>query len=123
MTDSPPVTLPSSDLRSPEFNRHRAEYVVQSLATLVGRLPQRTATKAEWDRFDSWRAEHYTAHPFAKALKFYPVDVAETRIAGVRVGVVTPRAGVTKANEGRVLIHLHGGGLLVHRGLKHGLME
>jgi len=123
MTASAPVTLPSSDLLSPEFNRHRAEYVVQSLATLVGRLPQRTATKAEWDRFDSWLDEHYNAQPLAKALKLYPVDVAETRIAGVRVAVVTPRAGVTKANEGRVLIHLHGGGFVFHRGLNNGLLE
>ena len=84
MTDSAPVTLPSSDLLSPEFNRHRAEYVVQSLATLVGRLPQRTATKAEWDRFDSWLDEHYNAQPLAKALKLYPEGVKAAAERGLK---------------------------------------
>jgi len=102
MTDSAPVTLPSSDLLSPEFNRHRAEYVVQSLATLVGRLPQRTATKAEWDRFDSWLDEHYNAQPLAKALKLYPDGVKAAAERGLKPVGDPPKGHVPTASPAPV---------------------
>jgi acetyl esterase/lipase len=41
----------------------------------------------------------------------YPVDIAEDRIAGVPVRVVTPKGG--KVDPDRVLINLHGGGFML----------
>lgn len=40
----------------------------------------------------------------------YAVDIAEDRIGGVVVDVVTPAAGIAPENASRVLINVHGGG-------------
>jgi acetyl esterase/lipase len=40
----------------------------------------------------------------------YPVDLDDTKIAGVHAYVYTPKAGISAANRDRVLIDLHGGG-------------
>ncbi len=40
----------------------------------------------------------------------YPVDRADTTIAGVHAYIYTPKAGISAANRDRVLIDLHGGG-------------
>lgn len=40
----------------------------------------------------------------------YAVDIAEDRIGGVVVDVVTPSAGIAPQNAHRVLINVHGGG-------------
>lgn len=47
----------------------------------------------------------------------YPVVIEERHIGGVRVDIVTPKAGVVSANEKRVLINLHSGGFGVGAGL------
>ena len=59
---------------------------------------------------DAWRARGS-----AEARKLYPVNIAETRIAGVRTDVITPLA-MPEANRGRVLINLHGGGFVSDSG-------
>ena len=53
---------------------------------------------------DKWRAIDS-----AEARKLFPVTVEEKTIGGVRTDVITP-LGAPKANLGRVLINLHGGG-------------
>jgi epsilon-lactone hydrolase len=55
-------------------------------------------------RTDIWRAQDS-----AEARKIYPVNVAETSIAGVRTDIITPLA-TPEGNRSRVLINLHGGG-------------
>src|SRR5580704_10751739 len=55
-------------------------------------------------RTDIWRAQDS-----AEARKFYPVNVEETTIAGVRTDIITPIA-TPETNGKRVLINLHGGG-------------
>lgn len=40
----------------------------------------------------------------------YAVNIEEQRIGGVRVRVVTPKAGVAARNKEKVLVELHGGG-------------
>ena len=55
-------------------------------------------------RTDVWRAQDS-----AEARKFYPVNVEETTIAGVRTDIITPIA-TPETNGKRVLINLHGGG-------------
>jgi acetyl esterase/lipase len=42
----------------------------------------------------------------------YRVDIAQEKIGGVIVDVVTPAGGVPPENAGRVLINLHGGGFV-----------
>ena len=51
--------------------------------------------------------------PFvARAQVLYPVNIEPRVIGGVRTRVITPKAGITPANRGRVLINLHGGGFI-----------
>jgi epsilon-lactone hydrolase len=45
----------------------------------------------------------------ANSLKRYPAKIEKTEMAGVKVEVVTPEAGVARGQEHRVLINLHGG--------------
>jgi len=45
----------------------------------------------------------------AEARKYYPANVEETMIAGVRTDIITPLV-MPEANRTRVLINLHGGG-------------
>ncbi len=59
---------------------------------------------------DAWRERDS-----AEARKLYPVNVDETKIAGVRTDVITPLA-IPEANRGRVLINLHGGGFVSDSG-------
>jgi len=42
----------------------------------------------------------------------YAVDIAEDRIGGIVVDVVTPSSGIAPENAGRVLINVHGGGFV-----------
>jgi len=59
---------------------------------------------------DAWRARGS-----AEARKLYPVNVEETKIAGVRTDVITPLT-MPEGNRGRVLINLHGGGFVSDSG-------
>lgn len=59
-------------------------------------------------RTDEWRKKDS-----AEARRLYPVNVEESKIAGVRVDVISP-LGATK--EDRVLINLHGGGFISDSG-------
>ena len=56
------------------------------------------------ERTDEWRAKDS-----AEALKYYPVTIKETNIAGVRVDRISPLR-IPPENRRRVLINLHGGG-------------
>jgi acetyl esterase/lipase len=53
---------------------------------------------------DPWRKQS-----LGEALKYYPVNVEEACIAGVRIDIITPLV-TPEANRNRVLINLHGGG-------------
>jgi epsilon-lactone hydrolase len=61
-------------------------------------LAQRRAHTDAWRKFGS-----------AEALKYYPVNIEETTMAGVRTDIITPLQ-MPEANRSRVLINLHGGG-------------
>lgn len=58
--------------------------------------------------YDAFNRRH-----LATALEHYPVDIAEDRIAGIRVDVVTPVGGV---GDQRTLLCLHGGAFMWGRG-------
>ena len=61
-------------------------------------LAERRKRTDEWRKFGS-----------AEARKYYPVNIEETTIAGVRTDIITPLE-MPEANRNRVLINLHGGG-------------
>lgn len=42
----------------------------------------------------------------------YPVNIEEKVLGGVRIQVITPKAGIAPENRDRVLINLHGGGFV-----------
>ena len=80
------------------------------------------APKAEWDKVDA-AFDRGLAEPLAWDLEHYPVNVVDTKMAGVHVGVITPKDGIAQRNQHRVLINLHGGGFCVGRGLVQGQVE
>ncbi|MNC18697.1 Monoterpene epsilon-lactone hydrolase [compost metagenome] len=47
----------------------------------------------------------------------YPVDVEPSKIGGVNVDIITPKAGIHEKNKDRVLIVLHGGAFMVGEGI------
>ncbi len=59
---------------------------------------------------DAWRAEGT-----AEARKYFPTNVEEKIIAGVRTDIITPLE-MPEANRGRVFINLHGGGFVTDSG-------
>src|SRR5271157_2472934 len=59
---------------------------------------------------DAWRAEGT-----AEARKYFPANVEEKIIAGVRTDIITPLE-MPEANRGRVFINLHGGGFVTDSG-------
>jgi acetyl esterase/lipase len=115
------LALRPSDLWSSDFARFYMKRMAETAAPLP--FPKRAAPRAEWDRFDAWVDAEFNAEPLAKALKLYPVEVVDRRIAGVRASTITPRDGLTPENERRVLINLHGGGFVMNRGLVFGKLE
>lgn len=122
------VTIPPSEFWSPEFKAFHVAMAAEILpkdgsALTPPKVPARNAPKADWDRFQAWTDEHFFAKPLAFLHEHYPVDVLDTHIADVRVGIITPREGVARENEGRVLINLHAGGFVYNRGLGVGQLE
>ena len=94
----PAFELPPSELSSPE---------ARAFMKLRAKMPVNLPTM-EPDSGKSRKAlEAMLAPQVAQMLKAYPVDVAETNIAGVPTRVVTPKDKSVDAS--RVLINLHGG--------------
>lgn len=121
----PALPIPPSDFWSPEFNEHAKTVTPSRLHPRLPFLlqtPPRNASKAEWDKFDA-DSDRVIAGYLALALERYPVSVVDTRIAGVRVGIIWPKDGVASKNQRRVLIHLRGGGFVQFRGLSFGQLE
>jgi acetyl esterase/lipase len=119
------LTIPPSDFWSSAFRDEYAKGVIEERKTKTPPAdphPPRDAPRAAWDKFDAW-INGQLAAPLARALERYPVDVVDTSIAGVHVGIITPKGGVSPENQGRVLINLHGGGFVDFRGLGFGELE
>ena len=116
------LRLPPSQFNSEEFNKAYAKYEqdVQNWP----HPPAWDASKAEWDKFDAAADRLVYGPGYEYAKKTYPVDVVETKIGGVHVGIVTPKGGVKPGNEHRVLLSVHGGGFFMGgRSLVGGLAE
>jgi epsilon-lactone hydrolase len=80
------------------------------LASLAEKKPGPTSLEAIRTATDEWRKKDS-----AEARRLYPVNVEETSMAGVRTDIITPLA-TPQANQGKVLINLHGGGFISDSG-------
>jgi monoterpene epsilon-lactone hydrolase len=115
------VRIPTSQFNSEEFNKAyiKYEHDVQNWP----HPPAFDAPKAEWDKFDAAADQLIYGPGYEYSKKTYPVDIVDTKINGVHVGIVTPKGGVKPGNEHRVLLNVHGGGFFMGRGLVGGLEE
>jgi len=80
------------------------------LKSLTHGLPVAKTLEEERARTDEWRVKQS-----AEALRLFPVKLADAKIGGVRVNLITPME-TPEANRNRVLINLHGGGFVVDSG-------
>jgi monoterpene epsilon-lactone hydrolase len=94
------VRVPPSDLMSVEAQAYLRHLIVDR--PFGAPLPDITAERARQDTIMRGFLD-----PMRRR---YKVDVAEQRIGGRVVDVVTPVGGVSPENRDRVLINLHGGG-------------
>ncbi len=46
----------------------------------------------------------------ARQKRLFPTDMQDTKIAGVHAYIYTPKDGISRASQRRILINLHGGG-------------
>lgn len=111
----PPVTMPLSGLTSDAFRANYAEKL--KAGPRLPASPPQDASKAEWDKFDALADEKLFGPNVKWLTEHYAVDMNDTKMGGVSVSVITPKAGVSAANKARVLISLHGGGFELGRGL------
>jgi acetyl esterase/lipase len=118
----PAYVMKQSDFLSEEFKRAYTQHL-RDAATWPLVPPAVNAPKAEWDNYDAEVDRLLFSPPVQWAEENYPCDIVETEIAGVRVGIVTPKQGVAPENEQRVLINVHGGGFIFGRGLMAGKSE
>jgi acetyl esterase/lipase len=120
------LTIPPSDFWSAEFKAVYSKMVTSAREAAAKPRPDphpaRDAPKAEWDKFDE-SLNARLAERLADVRARYPVEVTDTTIAGVRVGVIVPKENVGSSNKDRVLINLHGGGFVDFRGLSFGQLE
>lgn len=117
----PAYTMLQSEFTSEEFKKAYAEHL-RRIQTFP-HPPAGDATKAEWERFDSDSVRVVDGDALIWDKQHYPVDVVDTKMGGVHVGVVTPKEGIDPKNRNRVLINLRGGGFIMGRGLTSGLIE
>ena len=104
----PALSLPPSEFWSEPFRAAFAAMAQRIAGSRSYRQPEPSAPRAEWDAYDAACARGQ-AGTLAWQRANYPVDVVETAFSGVRAAVVTPKAGVSAANQRRILIELHGG--------------
>lgn len=106
--------IPYSDLASPEARKNfidLARGYGAVLAKPADWKPKRGETEAQAGR--RWYDETLYIPWLAKVRRQFAVDVEPRKIAGVQADVVVPREGVSDGNRNRVLINLHGGGMIV----------
>jgi acetyl esterase/lipase len=116
------LTIPPSPLWSSQYKAFYAGWDAEVAALSELKLPARDSTRADWDRYDRSVAV-YLGERLNRLLQTYPVEVSDTTIGGVHVGIVDPKGGMEPKNRRRVLINLHGGGFVNGRGLTAGLLE
>ena len=102
----PAAEVPASRFMSPEA---RARFI-----QLFSHTGQPAETHSGPPDFRAMREEDERKNaPYVERGKvLYPVNIEQKTLGGVRVQVITPKAGIAPANRGRVLMNLHGGGFI-----------
>lgn len=107
--------IPYSDLASPEARKNFVdltrgyEIVLAPKPADWRRKPGETAVEEE----RRWYDQAAYIPWLAKLRRHFSVSVEPKMIAGVQTDIVEPTGGVSDANRFRVLINLHGGGMVV----------
>lgn len=97
-TSIPAVEAPSSALMSAEGNASRVEHILTE-RSLKGKSIAELNAALFGPRVERMKAA-------------YPVAIRDETVGGVHVRIFEPKAGVAKANAGRVMINVHGGGFV-----------
>jgi monoterpene epsilon-lactone hydrolase len=101
-TQFPSITIPFSDLASPEAKKAYLEL-----------KDHRYPAFKSIQEFRQW-LDTTLFGPIADQEKaLYPVNIESKIIGGVSTRILTPAKGVSPRNKGRVLIHVHGGAFMV----------
>ncbi len=96
--DMPTMTVPSSSLMSDEGNRSRVEHIMTE-RSLKGQSVARINAALFGPRLKRTKTR-------------YPVTIRSDTIGGIPVLIYEPKAGVAKADRGKLLLNLHGGGFV-----------
>lgn len=95
---APAMAVPQSEFLSPEGKAYVTDHLLDM---------QNPAQVAQTDGVPAFMRGYID-----RQHELYPVNTEDTHIAGVHAVVHTPKAGIAKENENRVLINLHGGGFM-----------
>ncbi|CAL1692151.1 Acetyl esterase [Brevundimonas subvibrioides] len=95
---APAMTVPVSDMLSPEARAYVAEHLVQM---------QQPELLAQDNGVPIFMKPY-----LARQMELFPHERTDTTIAGVHAYDYTPRGGVPASQQDRVLINLHGGGFM-----------
>lgn len=113
------VKLPVSVFVSDAFKKAYIDYEASVQNWPI--MPPLDAPKADWDKFDAAADKRIYGPGYEISKKLYPADVVDSKMAGVHVGIVTPKGGIKPGNDTRIIINVHGGGFAMGRGLVAGL--
>jgi epsilon-lactone hydrolase len=110
----PAFAVPPSSFASPQ-----AQHLLVKRGEAAAKVPPRTSepavaeftTEAVLDT--RRRADEARRKLAEQMLQVFPVSVTEQKVSGITVDVLTPRDGVPAENRERVLINLHGGGMIL----------
>jgi len=94
----PATEVPSSALMSEEGNQSRVEHIL-------------TERSLKGQPVDAFNAQLFGLR-LERTKAAYDVSIRADRIAGVPVLIYEPRRGVARAQRGKVLINVHGGGFV-----------
>jgi acetyl esterase/lipase len=113
------LIIPPSRLWTPALRQYMLSRMVESQPP----MPARDAPRSEWDKYTDQVDRTLYAPLLTRAKQLYPVTVVETKVAGVRVAIVTPKDEIAAENRQRILINLRGGGFVVNHGFSFGLLD
>jgi len=113
----PPVDVPFSDLASPQAKKNFLD-MMRAKGLLSDQTPPSSSTDIKEIRR---QVDERAISGLQRVRAAFAVDIRPQVIAGVQTDIVTPKNGIAPENSNRVLINLHGGGMLV--GARYGGQE
>lgn len=109
------VVIPYSDLASPEARKNFIDLTRGYEQILAAKPADWKRKEGETTAQEERRWYDQAAYiPWLTRLRAsFPVSIEPKRIAGIQTDIIEPTAGVSDRNRSRVLINLHGGGMVV----------